>query len=48
MIEVVILIVFFVGLVVGAIVTDKLGWLPSTDALQEQDRARFGKLENEA
>jgi hypothetical protein len=48
MAEVVILIVFFVGLVGGALVTEKLGWLPSTDALQEQDRARFRKLEDEA
>jgi hypothetical protein len=47
MIEIVILIVFFVGLVVGAIVTDRLGWLPSTEALQEEDRTRFRKLEHE-
>ena len=48
MAEVVILIVFFGGLVIGGLVTDKLGRLPSADALQEQDRARFRKLEDEA
>jgi len=46
--EIILIIVFFSGLVIGGLVGDARGWLPSAEALQEEDRARFRKLEDEA
>jgi hypothetical protein len=47
-IEILILIVFFGGLVVGGLVTDGLGSLPSAEELQEEDQARLRTIEHEA
>ena len=48
MIEVVILIVFFGGLVIGSLVANARGRLPSAEGLQEEDRARLQRIEREA
>jgi hypothetical protein len=47
-IEIVIFIVFIMGLVVGSLVANALGRLPSAEELEEQDRLRLRKLERSA
>jgi hypothetical protein len=47
MVQVVIMIVFFVALAVGGVVADQLGRLPTAEQLAEEDQARFSRLEHE-
>ena len=41
MIEIVTFAVFFGGLVIGALIADALGVLPTAEQLQEEDRERW-------
>jgi hypothetical protein len=45
MIQIVIFSVLMGGLVIGSLIADAMGRLPSVEELQEEDRRRTGKLE---
>jgi hypothetical protein len=45
MIELILLFTFLGGLVIGAIVANALGRLPSAEELQEEDRKRLSRYE---
>jgi hypothetical protein len=47
MIQIVLLVVFFGGLTVGAIVADALGRLPTAEQLAAEDRERLQRYQRE-
>ena len=47
MLPVVIMIVFFVGLVIGSAIAESLGRLPTAKELEEQDQARYERFKRE-
>jgi hypothetical protein len=47
MIEIVVFTVFFSGLVIGSLIAQKLGRLPSAEALQVEDRERVARWARE-
>jgi hypothetical protein len=44
-IEIFLLVAFFMGLVLGAVIADWRGRLPSVETLQAEDRVRFARFE---
>jgi hypothetical protein len=47
MIEIIVLSVFFAGLVIGGLVTNAMGRLPTAEELQAEDRARIAQFSKE-
>jgi hypothetical protein len=45
MIQIILLVVFFAGIVIGSLVANALGRLPNAEELQDQDRKRFARYE---
>ena len=46
MIEIVVFAVFFGSIVIGSEIADKLGKLPSAEAMQQEDQVRYAKIEH--
>lgn len=44
MIEIVLFSVFFAGIVIGGLIADAAGRLPSAEELQAEDRARYARI----
>ena len=47
MIEIILFSVFFAGLVIGGLIADATGRLPSAEELQAEDRARYARIARE-
>ena len=47
MIEIILFSVFFAGIVIGGLIADAAGRLPSAEELQAEDRARYAKIARE-
>jgi hypothetical protein len=47
MIQIILMVAFFASLVIGSLVANALGRLPNAEELQEQDRKRFARYEQE-
>jgi len=44
MIEIILFSVFLAGIVIGGLIADAAGRLPSAEELQEEDRARYARI----
>jgi hypothetical protein len=47
MIEIILFSAFFAGIVIGGLVADAKGRLPSAEELQAEDRARYAQIARE-
>jgi hypothetical protein len=47
MIEIILFSAFFAGIVIGGLIADANGRLPSAEELQAEDRARYAKIARE-
>ena len=48
MIEIILFSVFFAGIVIGGLIADATGRLPSAEELQAEDRARYARIAKSA